>query len=64
MIESVFRQREFSLEAVDALSRGGLHPLLARLYAARGVSTTDELALELKHLGRCACGKETNVGRC
>jgi single-stranded-DNA-specific exonuclease len=50
MIDSVFRQREFSPEAADALSKGGLHPLLARLYAARGVSTTDELTLELKQL--------------
>ena len=50
MIESVFRQREFSLEAADALRAGGLHPLLARLYAARGVSNSDQLALELKHL--------------
>lgn len=50
MIDSVFRQREFSPEAADALSKGGLHPLLARLYAARGVSTADELALELKQL--------------
>jgi single-stranded-DNA-specific exonuclease len=50
MIDSVFRQREFSAEAADTLSRGGLHPLLARLYAARGVSTADELALELKQL--------------
>ena len=50
MIDSVFRQREFSLEAADALSRGGLHPLLARLYAARGISNSDQLALELKHL--------------
>jgi single-stranded-DNA-specific exonuclease len=50
MIDSVFRQREFSLEAADALSREGLHPLLARLYAARGISNSDQLALELKHL--------------
>ena len=50
MIDSVFRQREFSAEAAESLGAGGLHPLLARLYAARGVSTSDELALELKHL--------------
>jgi single-stranded-DNA-specific exonuclease len=50
MIDSVFRQREFSAEAAESLGAGGLHPLLARLYAARGVSTADELALELKHL--------------
>ena len=50
MIDSVFRQRKFSPEAADALSKGGLHPLLARLYAARGVSTADKLALELKQL--------------
>jgi single-stranded-DNA-specific exonuclease len=50
VIDSVFRQREFSLEAANALSADGLHPLLARLYAARGISNTDQLALELKQL--------------
>lgn len=47
---SVFRQREFSEEAAFSLSNSGLHPILARLYAARGVSNPDQLALELKHL--------------
>jgi single-stranded-DNA-specific exonuclease len=50
MMTSVFRQRDYSAEAADALRAGGLHPLLARLYAARGVTNSDQLALELKHL--------------
>jgi len=50
MMASVFRQREFSLEAANTLSASGLHPLLARLYAARGVLNTDQLGLELKYL--------------
>lgn len=50
MMASVFRQREFSEEAAFSLSNSGLHPILARLYAARGVSNPDQLALELKHL--------------
>jgi single-stranded-DNA-specific exonuclease len=50
MTTSVFRQRDYSAEAAEALTTGGLHPLLARLYAARGVSNSDQLALELKHL--------------
>lgn len=47
---SVFRQREYLAEAAFSLSNSGLHPILARLYAARGVSNPDQLALELKHL--------------
>ncbi len=33
-----------------ALLRAGLHPVLARVYAARGVSTADQLDLSLRHL--------------
>lgn len=47
---SVFRQRAYSVEAASSLSNSGLHPMLARLYAGRGVSNPDQLALELKHL--------------
>ena len=28
---------------LDSLEQGGLHPLLARLFAARGITSTDEL---------------------
>lgn len=50
MMASVFRQRAYSVEAASSLSNSGLHPMLARLYAGRGVSNPDQLALELKHL--------------
>ena len=50
MMASVFRQRAYSVEAASSLSNCGLHPMLARLYAGRGVSNPDQLALELKHL--------------
>lgn len=50
MMTSIFRQRESSAEAVSTLSRDNLHPILARLYAARGVTDPDQLALELKRL--------------
>ncbi|MDR5779826.1 single-stranded-DNA-specific exonuclease RecJ [Caballeronia sp. LZ065] len=34
----------------DALARHGLHPVIARLYAARGVRTPDEVETEFKRL--------------
>jgi single-stranded-DNA-specific exonuclease len=36
--------------AVWALEQGGLHPLLARLYAARGVTSPEQAEVQLKHL--------------
>ena len=42
--------RPVSRQAVDRLSDAGLHPLLARLYAARGINRADELDTSLKHL--------------
>ncbi|MEO8544391.1 MAG: single-stranded-DNA-specific exonuclease RecJ, partial [Burkholderiaceae bacterium] len=35
--------RDIPPRAVWALEQGGVHPLLARLYAARGVCAMDEL---------------------
>ena len=35
--------RDIPPRAAWALEQAGIHPLLARLYAARGVSTRDEL---------------------
>ena len=47
---SVFSQRPFSDRTASWLQQTGLHPLLARLYAARGVDKPDELSLDLKQL--------------
>ena len=47
---SVFSQRPFSDRTANWLRQGGLHPLLARLYAARGVDKPEELSLDLKQL--------------
>ena len=47
---SHFSKRLFSERAATWLEQSGLHPLLARLYAARGVESPDELSLELKNL--------------
>jgi single-stranded-DNA-specific exonuclease len=47
---SVFAQRPFSDRTANWLAQSGLHPLLARLYAARGVDKPDELSLDLKQL--------------
>ena len=47
---SLFSQRPFSERTATWLQQSGLHPLLARLYAARGLESPDELPLELKHL--------------
>ena len=45
-----FNPRPFSQRSADWLTQSGLHPLLARLYAARGINQPDELGLELKQL--------------
>ncbi len=42
--------RDAPPRAVWALEQAGIHPLLARLYAARGVTTKDELDEELARL--------------
>jgi len=36
--------------AVWSLEQGGMHPLLARLYASRGVSSPEQAETQLKHL--------------
>ena len=47
---SLFIERSHSKEALENLKQAGLHPLLARLYAARGIEDGNQLSLELKHL--------------
>ena len=42
---SVFSQRPFSDRTARWLQQSGLHPLLARLSAARGIDKPDELSL-------------------
>ena len=44
------QSRPVSPQALGRLADAGLHPLLARLYAARGISRADELDTSLKHL--------------
>jgi single-stranded-DNA-specific exonuclease len=50
MTTSVFSQRPFSERTATWLQQSGLHPLLARLFAARGVDKPEELSLDLKQL--------------
>ena len=47
---SLFSQRPFSERTATWLVQSGLHPLLARLYAARGLQSPEELSLDLKQL--------------
>ena len=47
---SLFSQRPFSERTASWLAQSGLHPLLARLYAARGLQSPEELSLDLKQL--------------
>ncbi|QWD60594.1 single-stranded-DNA-specific exonuclease RecJ [Polynucleobacter sp. MWH-UH35A] len=47
---SLFSQRPFSERTATWLTQSGLHPLLARLYAARGLQSPEELSLDLKQL--------------
>ncbi len=47
---SLFSQRSFSERTATWLQQSGLHPLLARLYAARGLQSPEELSLDLKQL--------------
>lgn len=44
------RQRDVPPRSVWALEQAGVHPLLARLFAARGVQSPDELDENLQHL--------------
>ncbi|BDX21822.1 single-stranded-DNA-specific exonuclease [Polynucleobacter sp. TUM22923] len=47
---SIFSQRPFSDRTSTWLSQSGLHPLISRLFAARGVEKPEELSLDLKQL--------------
>jgi len=47
---SRFQHRPYSEKAAKWLEQSGLNPLLARLFAARGVEKPDDLSLELKNL--------------
>ena len=47
---SLFSQRPFAERTATWLAQSGLHPLLARLYAARGLQSPEELSLDLKRL--------------
>ena len=47
---SIFSARLFSERTAAWLEQSGLHPLLARLFAARGVQSPNELSLDLKNL--------------
>ena len=46
----LFSQRPFSERTATWLQQSGLHPLLSRLYAARGLQSPEELSLDLKQL--------------
>ena len=47
---SLFSQRPFSERTATWFMQSGLHPLLSRLYAARGLQSPEELSLDLKQL--------------
>jgi len=49
-VMGLFSQRAFSERTATWLQQSGLHPLLARLYAARGLLSPEELSLDLKQL--------------
>ncbi len=49
-VMGLFSQRPFSERTATWLQQSGLHPLLARLYAARGIQSPEELSLDLKQL--------------
>ncbi len=42
--------RPLNVDAVDKLTRCGVHPLLARIYAARGIREQQQLVTGLEHL--------------
>ena len=43
-------QRSYTKEQADLLETTGIHPVLAKLWAARGISSVQELSLDLKNL--------------
>ncbi|MFM9155250.1 MAG: single-stranded-DNA-specific exonuclease RecJ, partial [Polynucleobacter victoriensis] len=45
-----FIERSYSERNATYLEQSGVHPVLSKLFAARGVEKPEELALELKHL--------------
>jgi single-stranded-DNA-specific exonuclease len=47
---SLFSRRPFLDRTASWLEQSGLHPLLARLFAARGIVSPEELSLDLKQL--------------
>jgi single-stranded-DNA-specific exonuclease len=53
-------ERSFSAEAQRALVRAGMHPVLARVYAARGVVTSEQLDSSLSKLA--APERMRNIG--
>jgi single-stranded-DNA-specific exonuclease len=50
MSDAVWVAREAPAPSVAQLIQNGLHPLLAEVFAARGVGTTDDIASELDRL--------------
>ena len=55
--------RDVPPRTVFALEQAGVHPLLARLYAARGVTGADELDDGLAHLLLPATLQGAEIGR-
>ncbi len=53
--------RQVDLRSQDALLRSGVPPLLARLYAARGVRTSAEIETDLAHLENPATLKNVDA---
>ena len=45
-----FKERQYSEKSAAWLEQSGTHPVLAKLFAARGVEKPEELLLELKNL--------------
>ena len=43
-------QRSYTKEQADLLETTGIHPVLAKLWAARGIGSVQELSLDLKNL--------------
>src|SRR5688500_16959609 len=52
--------RSVPAATVAGLARHGVHPLLARVYAARGVTTPQQIACEFDHLA--SPGSMLNLG--
>ena len=45
-----FIERSYSERNATYLEQSGVHPVLSKLFAARGVEKPEELVLELKYL--------------